>query len=156
MLTAKPEPLPVPHTFNQSLQLLSPTAQLLPDPGASAQWLATRWSIVNAHDSALRTSYGFDFQMQSATGTALHSDHNCTMTSTWAGDQLFDIDHYKVSVRIPAHIMLQVSTFISQPQTLALGPLTGFTYYENNNAGQTLLTDDGKNRITIPTIATTG
>ncbi|HXR65426.1 MAG TPA: glycosyltransferase family 39 protein [Ktedonobacteraceae bacterium] len=152
VLTAKLEPTPVPHTFNQSLQLLSPTAQSFPGASTNAHWLITRWSVVNAHNTAFRTSYGFNFQVQSAASSPLSIDHNCTMTSTWAGDQLFDIDYSKAGVLIPARIRLQVSTFISQPQTLALGPLTGFTYYENNNAAQTLLTDDGKNSITIPAV----
>jgi len=67
---------------------------------------------------------------------------------------LFDTYGYKAGTPIPAQITLQASTFIAQPQPLALGPLTGFTYYESIAARQALLTDDGKNSITISTVDT--
>ncbi|MDQ2903022.1 MAG: glycosyltransferase family 39 protein [Chloroflexota bacterium] len=154
VLTAKPEPAAVPHAFNQGLQLLSPSAQFIHDFSANAQWLTIRWSIMNAHSTAFRTSYGFNLRVQSAAGTPLSSDHSCTTTSTWSGDQLFDTYGYKAGTPIPAQITLQASTFIAQPQPLALGPLTGFTYYESIAARQALLTDDGKNSITISTVDT--
>lgn len=149
VLTAKPEPAPVPHTFDQSLQLLSPRAQLLQNTQANTQWLTTRWSILNAHNPALRTAYGFNFQMRSVAGASLNDNLSCTPTSTWAGDQLFVFHSASAGSPIPSRISLQVSTFTSRPQTLALGPLTGFIYDNTNTAWQTLLTEEGKKNIIV-------
>jgi 4-amino-4-deoxy-L-arabinose transferase-like glycosyltransferase len=151
VVTAKPEPAPVPHTFNQNLQLLSPTVQLLQDAEANLDWLTTRWSVLSAHDPAFRTTYGFNFQVDSVAGSPLHDNLNCTPTSTWAGDQLFIFHSSQYGDLFPSQVALQVSTFVSRPQTLALGPLTGFTDYTENTDRQTLLTDDRKNSITLPT-----
>lgn len=71
VLTAKPEPTPVPGAFQQGLQLLSPTAQLLQNARAHLQWLTTRWSVQNAHSPAFRTACGFHFQMRAADGSFL-------------------------------------------------------------------------------------
>lgn len=146
VLTAKPEPTPVPHTFTQSLQLLSSTAQLLDD-----QWLTTRWSVSNAHSPALRTTYGFQFQMHSTTGSSLQDTLDCTPTSTWAGDQLFVFHSLQQGEQIPSQVSLQVSTFVSRPQTLSLGPITGFADHAENTDWQTLQTGDRKESITLPT-----
>jgi 4-amino-4-deoxy-L-arabinose transferase-like glycosyltransferase len=146
VVTAKAEPAPVPHAFNQSLQLLSLTAQLLQD-----QWLTTRWSVLSAHYPAFRTTYGFNFQMHSVAGSSLNDNLNCTPTSTWAGDQLFIFHSSRYGDLLPAQIAIQVSTFISRPQTLSLGPVTGFTYHAENTAWQKLLTDERKNSITLLT-----
>jgi 4-amino-4-deoxy-L-arabinose transferase-like glycosyltransferase len=45
ILTAKPAPAPVPHTFTRGLQLLSPAAQLFQSAIVHQQWIATRWRI---------------------------------------------------------------------------------------------------------------
>jgi hypothetical protein len=131
------------------LQLLSPRAQLLQNTQANTQWLTTRWSILNAHNPALRTTYGFNFQMRSVAGAPLNDNLSCTPSSTWAGDQLFVFHSASEGSPIPSRISLQVSTFTSQPQTLALGPITGLIYNNTNTASQTLLTDEGKKNIIV-------
>jgi 4-amino-4-deoxy-L-arabinose transferase-like glycosyltransferase len=148
VLTAKPEPDPVPHTFKGSLQLLAPAAHIFRDASTNSEWLMTRWGIVDAHKRAFRTTYGFQFRVQF--NASLSSDQSCTTNSTWSGDQLFDIYGYKGDTPMPARMSVQVSAFVSQPQTLALGPLTGFTYYENTHVRQTLLTSAGQNTLTLP------
>lgn len=146
MVTAKPEPAPVPRAFNQSLQLLSPDARLIQD-----RWLVTRWRVLNAHLPAFRTNYGFDFQVRSVAGASLNDDLECTPASTWAGDQLFAFDTIQPGSFFPSQIAVQVSTFISRPQTFALGPVTGFAYSNKNTAWQALLANDGKKSVLLPT-----
>jgi 4-amino-4-deoxy-L-arabinose transferase-like glycosyltransferase len=146
VVTAKAEPAPVPQAFNQSLQLLSPTAQLL-----KHQWLTTRWSVLSAHDLRFRATYGFNFQIHSVAGPHLKDNLNCTPTSTWAGDQLFVFHSSRSGAPLPAQISIQVATFISQPQTLSLGPVTGFTDRAENTAWQAVFTDERKTSITLLT-----
>lgn len=146
VVTAKAEPAPVPHAFNPGLQLLSPAAQLLHN-----QWLTTRWSVLNAHGPAFRTTYGFNFQMRSLAGPPLNDNLNCTPTLTWAGDQLFVFHTVENGNLLPSQVAMQAATFVSRPQTLSLGPVTGFTDYFDTTDWQTLLTDDGKDTILFPT-----
>lgn len=152
VLKAKPEPAPLPRTFSQGLQLLSPTAQLLRNAHAHLQWLTTRWSVHDDHSPAFRTSYGFHFQMRSVGEPLLNDNLDCTPTSTWAGDQLFVFHSSANGDVFPSQVTLRVSTFVSQPQTLSLGPVRGFTYYNDVTDWQTLLTDDRKSELTLPVL----
>jgi 4-amino-4-deoxy-L-arabinose transferase-like glycosyltransferase len=145
VVTAKSEPAPVSQAFNQNLQLLSRTAQLL-----HGQWLTIRWSVLSAHNPAFRTTYGFNIQMHSLTGPALNDSLNCTPTLTWAGDQLFIFHTRENGSSLPQQLAIRASTFVSQPQTLSLGPVTGFTDYFETTGWQTLLTADRKPEITLP------
>ena len=147
VVTAKSEPAPVPHAFNQALQLLSPSAQLLQN-----QWLVTRWSVRDAHAPALRTTYGFHVQMRSVAGPALSDTLSCTPTLTWAGDQLLVFHQVQPGTRLPSQIALQASTSIARPQTMPLGPFTGFTFRSEDTAWQTLLTGDQKTSFTVPVV----
>ncbi len=150
VVTAKPEPAPVPHAFSRTLQLLSPTAQLLQD-----RWLVTRWSVQDAHAPALRTTYDFHIQMRSVAGPSSLSDtEDCTPTLTWAGDQLFTFHYISPGKPLPSQIALQASIAVAHPQVLQHGPFTGFTFFSENSAQQTLLTDDQKISFTVPVVVT--
>jgi 4-amino-4-deoxy-L-arabinose transferase-like glycosyltransferase len=149
VVTAKPAPAPVPHAFSQTLQLLSPAAQLLQN-----RWLVTRWSVQDAHLPVLRTTYGFRVQVHSAAGPALSDTQNCTPTLTWAGDQLFVFHYVPPGTPFPARIALQASTSLIHPQLLQHGPLTGFTFRTENSGWRPLLTEDQQNSFTVPVIVT--
>lgn len=146
VVTAKPEPAAVPQTFEQSLHLLSPTAQLIQN-----QWLTTRWSILETHRPAFRSMYGFHFQMNAASGSSLSTSFDCTTTATWAGDQLFAFPTLQSGTAVPLQVTMQAATFVSQPQTLSLGPITGFTYYEEDQNWRTLSTGNSQRTLTLPT-----
>lgn len=149
IVTATPVPAPVPHAFGQTLQLLSPAANLLQN-----RWLVTRWSVEDAHQPALRTTYGFRVQVHSAEGVALSDTQNCTPTLTWAGDQLFAFHYVPPDTHFPARITLQASTSLIHPQLLQHGPFTGFTFRTESNGWSALLTEDHQSSFTVPVIVT--
>jgi 4-amino-4-deoxy-L-arabinose transferase-like glycosyltransferase len=147
VVTATPAPAPVPHAFGQTLQLLSPAAQLL-----QHRWLVTRWSIQDAHLPALRTTYGFRVQVHSAAGPALSDTQNCTPTLTWAGDQLFVFHYVSPGTPFPARITLQVATSLIHPQLLQHGPFTGFTFRTESSGWHPVLTEDHQSSFPVPVI----
>lgn len=146
VVTAKPEPATVPHTFEQSLHLLSPTAQFIQN-----QWLTTRWSTLEAHRPALRSMYGFHFQMNTADNSLVKDSFDCTTTATWADDQLFAFSTLQSGAVVPSQVAIQAATFVSLPQTLSLGPITGFTYNEENQDWHVLSTGSLQRTLTLPT-----
>jgi 4-amino-4-deoxy-L-arabinose transferase-like glycosyltransferase len=150
VLTAEPEPAPVPGTFTQGLQLLSPTAQLFQNFAEGQAWLTVRWRILNTNKPAFRTNYGYHFHIAAASRKDPGRGLDCEPTSTWAGDQLIAYQTPQIGKRLPARISIQVSTFVQQPQVIDNGPLKLFTYHELNNLQQTLLTVDRKNNIILP------
>src|SRR5579883_2767539 len=147
VVTAKPAPAPVPHAFTRTMQLLSPTAQLLQD-----RWLVTRWSVQDAHPPAFRTTYNFRVQVRSVVGPALSDTQNCTPTLTWAGDQVFAFHYVSPGTPFPSQLALQVSTSVAHPQVLRHGPFIGFTFRTENTTWQSVLTDDQKTSFTVPVV----
>lgn len=147
VVTAKPAPAPVPHAFTGTMQLLSPTAQLLQD-----RWLVTRWSVQDAHPRAFRTTYNFRVQVRSVAGPSLSDTQNCTPTLTWAGDQVFAFHYVSPGTPFPSQLALQVSTSVAHPQVLRHGPFIGFTFRTENTAWQSVLTDDQKTSFTVPVV----
>lgn len=147
VVTAKPAPAPVPHAFGQTLQLLSPTAQLLQN-----RWLVTRWSVQNTYAPALRTTYGFRVQVHSAAGPALSDTQNCTPTRTWAGDQMFVFHYVQPGTPFPSQITLQASTSVIHPQVLRHGPFVGFTFRSESSGWQVLRTEDRQDSFTLPVV----
>lgn len=87
------------------------------------------------------------------TAPSLNDSLDCTPTSTWAGDQLFIFHTMKNGDTLPSQVSLQASTFISQPQTLSLGPVKGFIFYNQVTSWQTLFAGDRKPEITLPVVA---
>lgn len=144
VLSAGPEPKAGPYAFQQPVQLLSAHAQPL-----NNQWLTTRWSIQSAHQSALRTTYNLQVQMDATDISQLHDSLNCAPTITWAGDQLFVFHTIQPGDILPAQIKLQASTFTIRPLTIALGPLTGFTDFTVATDTQPLRTTDGQQQFTL-------
>ncbi|HVU66532.1 MAG TPA: hypothetical protein VHD63_05360, partial [Ktedonobacteraceae bacterium] len=106
VLSARPEPKPGPYAFQQPVQLLSAHAQAL-----NNQWLTTRWIMQSAHQSALRTTYNLQVQMDATDSSQLHDSLKCAPTITWAGDQLFVFHTIQPGDILPAQIKLQASTF---------------------------------------------
>lgn len=149
ILTARPVPAPISHTFARSLQLLSSKVQLLQSATTNQQWLASRWRITETRAPAPRTNYGFDFQVQSkAPGQS--SDLTCTPTATWADDQLFALQESVKGSAVPAQIMLQAATFTQQPTLIHIGPLTMTTFNEDITPLQPLLTTDRQKSVRLP------
>jgi 4-amino-4-deoxy-L-arabinose transferase-like glycosyltransferase len=146
ILSAKPWPVLASRGFNQGLQLLSPTASVI--PGTS--WLTTRWRILDTHRPASRTNYHFDFHIRSANGGSLL---DCQPTATWAGDQMFTYQPQRPGSRLPAQLTIQVSTFTSQPPVIHAGPLTMTSFTDIDTPARALLTPDGQNSMTLPVAA---
>jgi len=151
VLTTKPEPAPVPGTFTQGLQLLSPSAQLIQNPAEGMEWLTTRWRILDTNKPAFRTNYGYQFH---AAAVARKKDpglsFGCEPTSTWAGDQLIAYQTPQIGSVLPARIEIQASTFVEQPQIIDKGPLKMFTYHQQYNLQRILFTVDRKDTVILP------
>lgn len=146
VLTAKPAPAPVAHAFARGLQLLSPAASIIP----GTRLLTTRWRILDSRQAAVRTTYHFRFQMQSAYAS---TTIDCQPTATWAGDQLFTFQDLSAQSQVPSQITLQVAMFTSQPTLVQAGPLTATIFYNTDTPEQPLLTTDQRRSITLPVLA---
>lgn len=157
ILTAKAEPTPVAGTFTQNLQLLSPTAQLYRQPSVGQQWLATRWRVQNTNKPAFRTSYDFHFHTQTNGVSPKVDAFDCTLSSTWAGDQIIAFPIASpIGKAVPSQISLQASTYVNSPQIFSIGPLQVFTYHEIKNAEQQLTSAGQKKIITLPVVVFNG
>ena len=146
ILTAKSAPAPVPQAFNRELQLLSPAAYVIP----GTRLLTTRWQILNTRQPALRTTYNFRFQVQSAHASTTIA---CQPTATWAGDQLFTFQDMGTQGKAPPQITVQIATITSQPTLIRAGPLTATIFYDTDTPAQPLLTVDQKRSITLPVVS---
>lgn len=149
-VTAKAEPATTQSAYQQDLHLLSPTVQVLENVRANSRWLVSRWSVVNTSTPELHTAYDFQFQMGATTGSPFQDTLDCAPERLWAGDQLFILHHVEKGTALPTRLTVQASMAILRPQTLSLGPFTGFIFYSEKTNVQTLLTVDHKDRITLP------
>jgi len=147
ILTAKPAPAALPHTFAQGLHLISPSAYILP----GTHFLTTRWQIPDTLPPAERTTYNFSFHIQFSKSSVTT---NCQPTATWAGDQLFAFQDLGTGDSMPSQITVEASTFISRPSLIQAGPLTTTIFYNTDTPPQQLLTADQKRSITLPVVAT--
>lgn len=149
-VTTKAEPATAQSVYNQGLRLLSPSVQLLQDARAGAGWLVSRWSVVNAYNPALRTAYDFQFQMRATTGSSFQDTADCAPERLWADDQLFALHPVAQGAVLPVQMTLQPSTSVLRPQTLSLGPFTGFIFSSEKTSGRIFQTADHKDSVTLP------
>lgn len=144
LVTTKPLPAPVPQTFTQRLQALSSSAQVFQSVQAKASWLVTRWRVLDTHLSTPLTTYNYNFQAQPG-----NEQSNCSLTATWAGDQIFAFHRYALDSTLPSQITVQASTSATIPELLHWGPLTLETSYTEDISTQTLLTASRQNSLTF-------
>ena len=152
VLTAKAEPEVVRATFQDSLQLLSPTAHLVQSSSTNQQWLTTRWRIMDTLKAEPRTTYNFNFQIQHNEKGNLQTDSiTCAPTAAWAGDQLFAFQEYAKGDVLPRSISARVATFTEMPASFKFGFLTMTTFNNVDTSWKKLKSVDRKGSVELAT-----
>lgn len=149
ILTAKPLPASLPHTFTHSLQLVSRSAYQLQN--ANTRWLVSRWKILDTQKAAVRTDYDYTFQVSPGSASA---NLACHPTATWTGDQLFTTQQLKAQSVLPSQLTMQISTAITHPTIVHVGSLTMTIFWNEETPAQQLLTIDQKKSVTLPVVTT--
>jgi hypothetical protein len=136
-----------PAVFSHHLQLLDEHTQMLQTSDTS--WLVTRWILLRSEQSAFRTTYNYDLQAYTSTGSMRES--LCTFTSLYAGDQLLvAFAHPPGSGTMPS-VTVQATFFASVPYNPSYGPFDLETDKDQVTSSTTLLTSQGSRSIVVPT-----
>jgi hypothetical protein len=116
---------------------------------SDASWLVTRWILLRSEQSAFRTTYNYDLQAYTSTGSMRES--LCTFTSLYAGDQLLvAFAHPPGSGTMPS-VTVQATFFASVPYNPSYGPFHLETDKDQVTSSTTLLTSQGSRSIAVPT-----
>ncbi len=136
--------------YGSDLQLLS--VQVPPLAVNNTSWLLTRWQLLRAAPSALRTTYSYVFNTTPAASTTT-MQATCTLSSLQNGDQVIAAFPLPKGSAAPSSVTLSAQSYTTIPDNPTFGPLHVETYLSVSTPAVTLHTASGKIHVTAQVVS---